>query len=187
MHPSCHQSGQIQAHHRRPLISDTLKNEGYQTSYIGKWHLGFYTEKYLPNNRGWDYFYGMLIGAAGHFSHKRKGVLDLYENDVPDKTQGGVYSTQLFTKKAQNVIRNHDSSKGPMFLFLSYQAPHDPLEVPKDYLDRYSDIKNKNRKHYAGMITAIDDGIGDVVDTLEETGMWENTIFIYSSRDGTQA
>jgi len=167
-----------------PLISTTLKTAGYQTSYIGKWHLGFYKKEFLPRNRGWDYFYGMLIGASGHFSHKRNGRLDLYENETPDRKQDNKYSTTLFTEKAQDVIRNHDSSQGPMFLFLSYQAPHDPLEVPESYLEEYAYIKNKNRRKYAGMITCMDEYIGKLVDTLKETGMWENTVFIFSSDNG---
>jgi len=170
-----------------PTMADTLKAGGYATHMVGKWHLGYYKSAYLPNNRGFDSFYGYLLGSEDYFRHDREGHLDLRDNLVPDHNQTGVYSTHLFTQKAVHVIKNHQSSQGPMFLYMSYQAVHGPHEVPASYRAQYADIKDDERRTYAGMTTCMDEGIGNLTKALKDAGMWDNTVLVFSSDNGGTA
>nr|KAG5690197.1 hypothetical protein BaRGS_016588 [Batillaria attramentaria] len=152
---------------------------------VGKWHLGFYKSDYLPNNRGFDSFYGFLNGNEDYYTHMCVDRLDLYQDLRPDRSQNGTYSTHLFTEKAIRLIKTHNQSK-PLFLYLAYQAVHGPLEVPDSYTEQYKDIKDTNRKIYAGMVTCMDEGIGALTGALQKAGLWQQTIFIFSTDNGGQ-
>jgi len=170
-------------------IADHMKAAGYATHMVGKWHIGYYKKEYTPTYRGFDSFFGYLIGAEDYYKHTRcygsSGCgLDLHHNlDVVwNNTE---YSTYLFTRKAENIIKSHDQSK-PMFLYLPYQAVHGPLEVPEKYTDMYPHIKNKKRRTYAGMVSCMDEGLKNITNTLKQTGMWNNTIVIFTTDNGGQ-
>lgn len=173
-----------------PLNSSTLarvlKNAGYSTHMVGKWHLGFYKSAYLPTNRGFDSYYGYLTGSENYFTHKRSGFIDLHDNLKPVFNETGHYSAHLFTQKASDVINAHDPQKGPLFLYLAYQSVHGPLQVPDRYLQQYQDIKDKNRRTYAGMVTCMDEGIGNLTALLKNKGLWDNTVFVFSTDNGGQ-
>ncbi|XP_055958189.1 cytochrome P450 4F6 [Patella vulgata] len=144
-----------------PTIAEKFQEVGYSTHAIGKWHLGFYKEKFLPTNRGFDSFYGYLTGAEDYFDHYRcfdYCGYDLHDNDKNIFNGTGQYSTHLFTEKAIDVIRNHDQRK-PLFLYLSYQAVHSPLQVPRSYIRQYDHFTDKNRRIYAGMVSCLDGNI----------------------------
>ncbi|KAK6177633.1 hypothetical protein SNE40_015693 [Patella caerulea] len=169
-----------------PTIAEKLQEVGYSTHAIGKWHLGFYKEKFLPTNRGFDSFYGYLTGAEDYFDHYRcfgYCGYDLHDNDKNIFNGTGQYSTHLFTEKAIDVIRNHDQRK-PLFLYLSYQAVHSPLQVPRSYIRQYDNFTDKNRRIYAGMVSCLDEGIGNVTDALKDYDMWDDTVFIFSTDNG---
>ncbi|KAK7474506.1 hypothetical protein BaRGS_00034260 [Batillaria attramentaria] len=168
-----------------PTLADQLRVAGYSTHMVGKWHLGFYKSDYLPNNRGFDSFYGFLNGNEDYYTHMCVDRLDLYQDLRPDRSQNGTYSTHLFTEKAIRVIKTHNQSK-PLFLYLAYQAVHGPLEVPDSYTEQYKDIKDTNRKIYAGMVTCMDEGIGALTGALQKAGLWQQTIFIFSTDNGGQ-
>eukprot|EP00057_Strongylocentrotus_purpuratus_P007148 XP_011661622.1 PREDICTED: arylsulfatase B-like [Strongylocentrotus purpuratus] len=94
------------------------------------------------------------------------------------------HSTTIFTERAQSIIRAHDQNE-PMFMYLSYQAPHLPFEVPDEYFVSYrGKINNRNRRTYAGMVTMLDESIGQLTDTLKEEGLWNDTVFIFSTDNG---
>jgi len=160
-------------------IADELKDSGYATHMVGKWHIGHFKREYTPTHRGFDSFYGILSGQVDHYSHTRKkhNVMDLHDDEevVWNNTE---YSTHLFTRKAEDIIRNHNQNK-PLFLYIAYQAPHAPYQVPLEYAARYpgTDV-------HAGMISCLDDGIGNVTAALQEAGMWDNTVFIFSTDNG---
>ncbi|GFO17744.1 arylsulfatase b [Plakobranchus ocellatus] len=170
-----------------PTLADKLKEAGYSTQMVGKWHLGYFKSEYMPHNRGFDYFYGMLLGHANHYNHKhnyrKKPYIDLRENDRIVRNETGHYSTHLFTKKAVDIVKAHDKAK-PLFLYLSYQAVHGPIQVPESYKTPYGHIMNKKRKAYAGMVSAMDEGVGMLENALKQEGMWNNTVLVFSSDNG---
>ncbi|XP_050413813.2 arylsulfatase J isoform X1 [Patella vulgata] len=179
-----------------PTIAEKLKHVGYKTHAVGKWHLGFARVKYLPTSKGFDTFYGFWGGSesySGHIScddlhwshvnHSRVCGLDLRDNLAIDRSQHGHYSTHLFTEKAIDIVHKHDKTK-PLFLYLPYQAPHAPMEVPKKYEDMYSNIKDVNRRIYAGMVTCMDEGIRNVTHAFKQAGLWDNTILVFTTDNG---
>jgi len=163
------------------LLPQALKEVGYRTAIIGKWHLGHGDRKYWPRQRGFDYQYGPLIGEIDYFTHEQHGVLDWYRNNEPVKEEG--YSTTLIGDEAVRFIGAHDPAT-PLYLYLTFNAPHTPYQAPQDYLDRYADIADPSRRAYAGMITAMDDQIGRVLAALEQRKMRENTLIVFHSDNG---
>jgi arylsulfatase A-like enzyme len=167
------------------LLPQALKEAGYQTAIVGKWHLGHFDQKYWPSQRGFDYSYGPLIGEIDHFKHESHGVTDWYRNNKLVKEPG--YDSELFGADAVRVINSHDT-KSPLFLYLAFTAPHTPYQAPQNYLDMYKDIADPSRRAYAAQITAMDDQIGKVVGALEQRKMRDNTlIFFVSDNGGTRS
>ena len=167
------------------LLPQALKQAGYRTAIVGKWHLGHIDQKYWPAQRGFDYSYGPLIGEIDHFKHDSHGVTDWYRNSKLVNEPG--YDTQLFGTDAVRVINSHDTAS-PLFLYLAFTAPHTPYQAPQNYLDRYKGISDPLRRAYAAQITAMDDEIGKVIDALEKRKMRDNTlIFFVSDNGGTRS
>ncbi|CAI9728749.1 arylsulfatase B-like [Octopus vulgaris] len=174
-----------------PTLPEKLKESGYTTHLVGKWHQGHYTEKYLPTNRGFDSFYGLLTGSGNHFTHRRCFLgycgYDLWNDTTPDLSYKNkrIYSTHLFTKKAAQLIRKHNTKK-PMFLLLSLQAVHTPLKVPLKYKELYKNswIPSGERRRLAGMVSCIDESIGYLITLLKKKMMWKNTVFVFSTDNG---
>lgn len=169
-------------------LADKLKETGYRTHIVGKWHLGFFKKEYLPHYRGFDSFYGFHLGAEDYFTHKRcfDAVCgkDFWLNDTPlDKTVNHKYSTHLLAKRSVEIIKSHNP-KDPLFLYLPFQAVHGPNEVPPKYKRPYKHLKSRKRQVYAGMVAAMDEAIGDVVNALKTTGLYNNTVIIFSSDNG---
>jgi arylsulfatase I/J len=167
------------------LLPQALKQAGYQTAIVGKWHLGHIDHKYWPRQRGFDYAYGPLIGEIDHFKHESHGVTDWYRNNKLVKEPG--YDTQLFGADAVRLINAHDI-KSPLFLYLAFTAPHTPYQAPRSYLDTHKRITDPLRRAYAAQITAMDDQIGKVIEALNKRKMRDNTlIFFVSDNGGTRS
>jgi arylsulfatase A-like enzyme len=163
------------------LLPQALKEAGYRTAIIGKWHLGHADRKYWPRQRGFDYQYGPLIGEIDYFSHEQHGVLDWYRNNKPIKEKG--YSTTLIGSEAVSLITAHDPA-APLYLYLTFNAPHTPYQAPPAYLDRYKTIADPSRRAYAASITAMDEQIGRVLAALGQKGMRANTVIVFQSDNG---
>lgn len=163
------------------LVPQCLKEAGYQTAIIGKWHLGHADKKYWPNQRGFDYQYGPMIGELDYFTHDEHGVLDWYRNGEPVREDG--YTTTLLGTDAVRLIESHDK-KRPLYLYLTFNAPHTPYQAPQAYVDQYQNIEDPTRRTYAAMVTCLDDEIGRVVAALDKKGMRKNTIIIFHSDNG---
>jgi arylsulfatase A-like enzyme len=163
------------------LLPQALKEAGYRTAIVGKWHLGHADRKYWPRQRGFDYQYGPLLGEIDYFTHAAHGTRDWFRNNQAVKEQG--YVTQLLGADAVKLIDTHDP-KTPLFLYLAFTAPHAPYQAPQQYLDRYKHIADPNRRAYAAMITAMDDQIGRVLGALEMHKMRENTLIVFQSDNG---
>jgi arylsulfatase A-like enzyme len=163
------------------LLPQALKEAGYQTAIIGKWHLGHGDRKYWPRQRGFDYQYGPLIGELDYFTHEEHGVLDWYRDNKPVKEDG--YTTTLLGDDAVKYINERNAST-PFFLYLAFNAPHTPYQAPQEYIDRYKNIDDPTRRIYAGMVTCLDDQIGRVVDALDKRKLRDNTLIIFQSDNG---
>jgi arylsulfatase A-like enzyme len=163
------------------LLPQILKEAGYETSLIGKWHLGHADRKLWPRQRGFDYYYGSLIGEIDYNTHKVHGVTDWYRDNKRLEEPG--YATELLGKDAVRYIEKYDFKK-PMFMYLAFTAPHTPLQAPRKYLDRYSGIADENRRVYAAMVSAMDDQIAAVLDALKRRGVRDNTLIVFHSDNG---
>jgi arylsulfatase A-like enzyme len=163
------------------LLPQALKEAGYQTAIVGKWHLGHADPKYWPRQRGFDYQYGPMIGELDYFTHEQHGVLDWYLNNKPVKEKG--YTTTLLGNAAVKLIEEQNTSV-PLYLYLTFNAPHTPYQATQEYLDQYKNIADPSRRAYAASITAMDDQIGRVVDELTKKGIRDNTIIVFQSDNG---
>ena len=163
------------------LMPQCLKEAGYRTAIIGKWHLGHADKKYWPKQRGFDYQYGAMIGELDYFTHDEHGVLDWFRDNEPVKEEG--YTTTLLGRDAAKLIETHDTSK-PLYLYLAFNAPHTPYQAPQEYVDRYKSIEEPTRRTYAAMVACLDDEIGRVVAALEKRKMRDNTLILFHSDNG---
>ncbi|HEY0698147.1 MAG TPA: arylsulfatase, partial [Micromonospora sp.] len=163
------------------LLPQMLKDAGYRTAMVGKWHLGHAMPEYWPRQRGFDYFYGALVGEIDHFKHASHGVPDWYRDNQPLEEAG--FDNTLFGNEAARVIERHDRGN-PLFLYLAFTAPHTPFQAPPEYLDRFKNIEDENRRTYAAMISVLDDGVGKVVTALEKAGIRDNSIIVFHSDNG---
>lgn len=162
-------------------LPQVLKDAGYATAIVGKWHLGHADPAYWPMQRGFDSHYGPLIGELDYFTHEQHGVVDWYDHNER-KVESG-YTTTLLGQRAVQLIEGHDAAK-PLFLYLTFNAPHTPYQAPQEYLDRYGQITDPNRRAYAASITAMDDQIGAVLEALVRRGMRDNTLIVFHSDNG---
>ena len=163
-------------------LPQALKDAGYDTAMVGKWHLGHAERKYWPQNRGFDHFYGNLVGEVDYFTKERGGIVDWHRDGKFLKEDG--YYTDLIGNEAVSIIDHHDTSK-PLFLYVASLAPHAPYQAPQTDVDAYKDLAGDEHRHiYAAMITDLDTQVGRIVDALKEKGMLDNTLIIFSSDNG---
>ena len=163
-------------------LPQALKDAGYQTAMVGKWHLGHADQKYWPQNRGFDHFYGNLVGEVDYFTKERGGLVD-WQRDGKFFKEDGYYTT-LIGNEAVNIIENHDTSK-PLFLYVASLAPHAPYQAPKEAVDAYKDAAGDEMRHtYDAMITELDTQVGRIVAALKQKNMLDNTLIIFSSDNG---
>ncbi len=161
-------------------LGDHLRAAGYATALIGKWHLGT-GEGFHPNQRGFDYFCGMLVGSHGYFPKPDNNRLE--RNGEPLHEFSNPYLTDFFTDEALTWLGKQASEK-PWFLFMSYNAPHGPLQATEEDLARFTHIADPKRRIYAAMMYALDRGVGRIRDHLQQTGQLENTLICFFSDNG---
>ena len=168
-------------------LATLLKQQGYATALSGKWHLGVSPECH-PLNHGFEHFYGFMAGCVDYFSHifywgQAGGVNpvhDLWRNEE-EVWENGRYMTELITSDAVDFIRR--SKARPFFSFVSYNAPHYPMHAPREYMDRFADLP-WDRQVMAAMISAVDDGVGQIIRELKHQGIYDNTLIFFSSDNG---
>lgn len=191
-----------------PFISDVLKDAGYYTGVIGKWHLGESPE-YHPNNRGFDFFYGFLGGgheyftdtwiskstfnpltySAGNYNGEYKSPLMLNKDYVD--TTNGLYCTDVLTDAAVNFFDVASKDNKPFFLYLAYNAPHTPLQAQqKDITELKQKLGSKaaadgsDRLTYTAMMYNVDYNFKKLIDKLKATGEYNNTVIVFLSDNG---
>ena len=161
------------------LLPERLKEAGYRTALVGKWHLGVRQDS-RPLSRGFDEFFGFLGGAHAYVPAGDTPANPIYRGDSPVKEQE--YLTDAFAREAEAFIdRNHTR---PFFLYLAFNAVHSPLQAPEKYTSRFSSIPAGNRRTFAAMLSAMDDAVGKVLQALRRHGIEENTLIIFLSDNG---
>jgi N-acetylgalactosamine-6-sulfatase len=165
------------------VLARSLKNAGYATAICGKWHLG-YEPKFLPLKHGFDFAFGPLGGGIDYFTHHEPGGEHmLYMNDKPVKRDG--YATDLIAAEACEFIRR--SKDKPFFLYVPFNAPHSPFQGPDDKPSEPLTAETANRGSratYIKMVERLDDRVGTILRTLDETGVAASTLVIFSSDNG---
>ncbi len=164
-------------------LPQALKEAGYATAIIGKWHLGHFQRAYLPTERGFDRQYGHYNGGLDYFTHERDGGHDWHRDDKASYDEG--YSTHLLANEAVKFIRQKGGNQ-PFFLYVPFNAVHSPHQVPEKYAAPYAHLKEP-RRTYAGMLAAMDEAIGQILAALDEKGLRKQTLIIFSSDNGGHA
>mmetsp|Transcript_50051 Transcript_50051/g.86072 ORF Transcript_50051/g.86072 Transcript_50051/m.86072 type:complete len:603 (+) Transcript_50051:85-1893(+) len=177
------------------LLPQALKTVGnYRTHHVGKWHLGFYNELYLPHMRGFDTSYGFYAGQEHYYDHNilltDEPYMDWSFNGEPSPEVLGTHSIELMEKRVNEIIQEASEGEDPLFLYYAHQAIHYPLDgVPDHYLNDEANaeldrLQFEERQGTGELSAGLDVSIKNMVNTLKETGMWENTILIVASDNG---
>ena len=168
-------------------LPQILKKGGYHSALIGKWHLGL-VEPNTPIGRGFDYFKGFLGDMMDdYYHHRRHGVNYMREGRKVITPKG--HATDLFSDWAVEYIKSRVGQESPFFLFLSYNAPHTPIQPPKEWTVRVKEREkgiSEQRARLVALIEHMDEGIGRVIDGLRKSGQYDNTLIIFTSDNGGQ-
>lgn len=169
-------------HEDTVTLPHALQQAGYKTAISGKWHMGSPPE-YTPLKYGFDSSYGYFAGQIDPYTHLYKtGIKSWHRNDEYLEEEG--HATDLITDEAIRVIQ--ESSDDPFFLYVAYSVPHFPLDEPEEWTTLYPNIKEPSRQQFNASVTHMDDGIGQIVKSIDEKGIRENTIIVFVSDNGGQ-
>ena len=187
------------------LLPSHLKDRGYSTHMLGKWHLGFCSFDHTPVKRGFDTFYGHYTVGLEYCEKTKDGYFDFRYNSLNSSsgevmddllwdtavdadecyaTEKGYYGEQL-KGRAREIVEEHDVDK-PLFMYYATQNIHFPYKVPQRFLDLYEtgESVSEKRKTVLAMMSALDEQVGDLVQALKNKGLWENTVFVFFSDNG---
>lgn len=176
------------------IMSEYLKRGGYYTMAVGKWHMGTHPTL-RPRARGFDEFYGFWEGGHRYFPEDirfegfedYRRPFDWYRAKLVDNGERvglDQYLTDELSDRAVDFVQRSEGSGHPFFLYLAYNAPHSPLQASEKYLSRFSHIENQRRRTYAAMISAVDDGVGRLLDELDRQNIADNTLVVFLSDNG---
>jgi arylsulfatase A-like enzyme len=169
-------------------LPQLLKNNGYRTGLVGKWHLG-YKPEFSPNAHGFDYFFGFKSGLIDYYQHTdQSGEHDLFENAQPTHVTG--YSTDLFAERSVKFIEQN--AKQPFFLEVAFNAAHWPFQVPdhpsvapdNGRFVQPQESPTSTRKDYAAILERADQSVGKILAALDRLGLARNTLVIYTQDNG---
>ena len=188
------------------MLPKHLRSLGYETFAVGKWHLGYFAPDVLPTGRGFDEYFGYYGGAEDYFTHTAgfDEYIDIHDDNAtiirPAQGLSGHYSTHLYTDRAVSIIQRfaerhqHNDAASSLFLYLAYQAIHSPDEAPESYKWRFNktipdtpDGVGQHRRIVAGMVAALDEGIGNVTNALDASGMAQRTLIVFTTDNGGPA
>jgi arylsulfatase A-like enzyme len=163
-------------------LADALRDAGYRTAIVGKWHLGHHDRAYLPTRRGFDHQYGPYNGGVHYVTHKRLGRLDWHRDDAPLEEEG--YATTLLAREAVRLVNRHDFDAAPLFLYVPFTAVHSPRSAPAPLVARFEHLEPESRRVYAAMVASLDGAVGDILDALQKRGVRDNTLVLFGSDNG---
>jgi len=184
------------------MLSEALSASGYRCDAVGKWHLG-YGDIGFPDKRGFDSFFGFLDAFSYYIDPEQDGVeswqFDEFSEKHIWKQKRNGYSavqrdgrvvdekehlTDAFAREATARIRDAALSDEPFFLYVPFSAPHTPFQALSEYTERFEQIDDPKKRIYYALISQLDDAVGRILNTLEETGEANNTLVIFSSDNG---
>lgn len=179
------------------LLSTTLQKAGYSTGAVGKWHMGI-DPQFHPNKRGFDDFYGFLGGGHEYFPAKytatyarqiKAGKTSFNDYILPLQHNGRQvteteYMTDAISREGARFVKDVAAKDGSFFLYVAYNAPHQPLQAKDEDIKLYAHIKDEKRRTYAAMVHAVDRGVGTIVDALKSTDAFNNTLIVFLSDNG---
>ena len=166
---------------QQTTLPQVLKKSGYTTGIIGKWHLGRIGQDRWPNNRGFDEFYGFLYSMRAFFEVKgTNNPIFRNKTPIPEPKE---YLTDIFNREAVDFVDRHAGKQNPFFLYLSYNAPHYPLEAKEEDIKLFN-TGDEKRDIYLAMMKTVDEGVGRVLDKLKAKGVMENTLIFFLSDNG---
>jgi arylsulfatase A-like enzyme len=174
---------------REKTLGDVLRTAGYRNGMVGKWDMG-QAKRFLPKQRGFDFFYGHGNNGIDYYTHERYGVHSMFRDNARTEADKGTYATDLF--KRESIRFTRESADRPFFLYLCFNAPHSAsnlekvgVQAPADFIAKYPsmDPKAKLTSYYAA-VTSMDAAIGELLRTLKETGQDKNTLIIFQSDNG---
>ena len=176
-------------------IAEKLRESGYDTALIGKWHLGHGGKDLLPTRHGFNSFIGHTGGCIDFFTMTYGNIPDWYHQEVHVSENG--YATELITDEAISYLEDREDEEDPFFLYLAYNAPHfgkgwspstrTPINIMQpqaEDLRRVSGIEDKVRREFAAMTVSLDDGVGKVIEALDANGLSEDTLVIFLTDHG---
>jgi len=170
---------------RARLLPQSLKASGYHTALVGKWHLGLTTPN-TPTERGFDFFHGFLGDMMDDYWTHLRHDQNFMRRNLEVITPSG-HATDLFTQWACAHLEERARAGGPFFLYLAYNAPHDPIQPPPAWVDKVTQRQpgiSEKRARLVALIEHLDAGIGQVLDTLDRTGLATNTLVVFTSDNG---
>jgi arylsulfatase A-like enzyme len=181
---------------RERTLGDLLRPAGYVNGVVGKWDLG-QAKRYLPLQRGFDFFYGHGNNGIDYYTHERYGVPSLFRGNVRTEEDKGTYVTHVFRREALRFVEEH-AGKRPFFLYLPFNAPHAAstlaednggrkpgVQAPEEAKARYRGIvKDEKLAAYYGAVTCMDEAIGAILDAIDQAGQTDRTIVLFLSDNG---
>ena len=185
---------------REVTIGDMLRKVGYATGCVGKWDMG-QAKRFLPLQRGFDFFYGHGNNGIDYYTHERYGVPSLFRGNQRTEEDKGTYVTDVFRREALRFVGDH-AGKRPFFLYLAFNAPHaastlpegtvagekkkgEGVQAPEKYTALYrGKVTDEKLARYCGALTCMDEAIGAVMDSIDKAGQKDNTIFLFMSDNG---
>ncbi|MEX0273865.1 MAG: sulfatase-like hydrolase/transferase, partial [Flavobacteriaceae bacterium] len=183
--PPGHTNGDVGLKTGIPTIANYLQDLGYKTGAFGKWHLGENINKYHPNNRGFDYFYGLLGGSRSYHQKETASDKKLMRNFDYAEPSGNFYITDILTDDFLNFMDTAENENKPFFAYLSYTAPHGPYHAKAaDKVPFQGMGLSGNRLEYHGMVYNLDNNVGRIIDKLKDEGKYDNTLIIFLSDNG---
>ncbi|KAJ0179606.1 hypothetical protein K1T71_005318 [Dendrolimus kikuchii] len=177
------------------LLAQYLKELGYRTHLIGKWHLGSYKKEGLPLNRGFETHIGFWTGKIDMYDHtnmeKGSWGFDFRRGFEVAHDLFGQYATDIYTNEAIKVIQSHNKSE-PLFLMIGHSAvhsgnPYEFLRAPDEVIAKFGNISDTQRRKFAGVMTKLDESVGKVVESLQAHGLLDNSIIVFSTDNGGAA
>jgi len=174
---------------REVTIAEVLKKAGYANGVVGKWD-GGRARRFLPLQRGFDFYYGFANTGIDYYTHERYGIASMFRGNDRTTADKGIYATDLFRRESLRFVREHKDK--PFFLYIPFNAPHsasnlqkDSYQVPEKWLKLYPDLDPKDKRTiYMAMVSCMDDAVGELLDTLRELRLEKDTLIMFFSDNG---